>query len=60
MSPYLNFRGTTTNSEGHIKSIRLLPVKLNIVDESEVVSAIAIVFNLPASFLFLYLIASVE
>ena len=69
MSLYLNFRGTFTNSGGHTKSFKFLPVKLNSypeifvnlllkleldvdrfgsrrgVDDSEVVSAIAIVLN---------------
>ena len=78
MSLYLNFRGTLTNSGGHTKSLKFLPVKLNSclqssvyflfkfklnvdsfgsrrgVDDSEVVSAIALVFNSPASLLFLY------
>ena len=30
MSLYLNFRGTFTNSEGHTKSFKFLPIKLNI------------------------------
>ena len=78
MSLYLNFRGTFTNSWGHTKSFKILPVKLNnystisahflfkfkldvnsfgsrrSVDESEVVSAIALVFTSPANPLFLY------
>ena len=78
MSPYLNFRGTFTNSRGHTKSFKFLPVKVNSypeisvrflfkfelnvdsfgsrrgIDDSEVVSAIALVFNSPASLLFLY------
>ena len=29
MSLYLNFRGTLTNSGGHTKSFKFLPVKLN-------------------------------
>ena len=29
MSLYLNFRGTFTNSGGHTKSFKYLPVKLN-------------------------------
>ena len=29
MSLYLNFRGTFTNSGGHTKSFKFLPVKLN-------------------------------
>ena len=29
MSFYLNFRGTFTNSGGHTKSFKFLPVKLN-------------------------------
>ena len=68
VSLYLNFRGTFTNSWGHIKSFKFLPAKLNSyleicvhfllkfeldvdsfglrmgVDDSEVVSAIALVF----------------
>ena len=75
---YLNYRGTFTNSGGHTKSFKFLPVKLNIypkisvhflfkfelnvdsfgsrrgVDDSEVVSTIALVFNSPANLLFLY------
>ena len=78
MSPYLNFRGTLTNSGGHTKSFKFLPVKLNSypeisvhflfkfeldvdrfgsrrgVDDSEVVSAIALVLNSPANLPFLY------
>ena len=78
MSLYLNFRGTFTNSGGHTKSFKFLPVKLNSypkisvhflfkfeldvdifgsrrgVDDSEVVSAIALVLNSPANLLFLY------
>ena len=78
MSLYLNFRGTFTNSGGHTKFFKLLPVKLNSypesyvhflfkfeldvdrfgsrrgVDDSEVVSAIALVLNSPANLLFLY------
>ena len=78
MSLYLNFRGTLTNSGGHTKSFKFLPVKLNSypeisvhflfkfelyvdrfgsrngVDDSEVVSAIALVLNTPANILFLY------
>ena len=74
MSLYLNFRGTFTNSGGHTKSFKFLPVELNSyqeffvyflfkfelyvdsfgstrgVDESEVVSAIALVFDSPANF----------
>ena len=77
-SPYLNFRGTFKNSEGHTKSCKFLPVKLNSYqeisvnflfqfeldvncfglrmdeDDSEVVSAIALVLNSPANLLFLY------
>ena len=69
----LNFRGTFTNSEGHTKSFKVLPVKMNSypeisvhflfqfelvfdsfgsrrgVDDSEVVSAVALVFNSPAN-----------
>ena len=72
MSLYLNFRGTFTNSGGHTKSFKFLPVKwksypeislhflfkfeLDVdrfgsrrgVDDSEVVSAIALVLILPA------------
>ena len=78
MSLYLNFRGTFTNSGGHTKSFKFLPVKLNSypeisvhflltfeldvdifgsrrdVDDSEVVSAGALVLNSPANLLFLY------
>ena len=78
MSLYLNSRGTFTNSGGHTKSFKFLPVKLNSypeisvhflfkfklyvdrfgsrrgVDDSEVVSAGAIVLNSPANLLFLY------
>ena len=78
MSRYLNFRGTFTNSRGHTKSLKFLPVKLNSyleisvhflfkfeldvyrfgsrrgVDDSVVVSAIALVLNSPANLLFLY------
>ena len=77
MSLYLNFRGTFTNSGGHTKSFKFLPVKLNSypeisihfllkleldvdrfdsrrdVDDSEVVTAIAIVLNSPSNLLFL-------
>ena len=73
MSPYQNFRGTFTNSGGHTKSFKFLPVKLYSymeisvhflfkfkldvdsfgsrrgVDDSEVVSATALVFNSPAN-----------
>ena len=79
MSLYLNSRGIFTNSGGHTKSFKFLPVKLNSyqeisvhfsfkfeldvdsfgsrrgVNDSEVVSAIALVLNLPANLLFLYL-----
>ena len=78
MSLYLNFRGTFTNSGGHTKSFKFLPVKLNSypeisvhflfkfdldvgrfgsrrgVDDSVVVSAIALILNSPANLLFLY------
>ena len=78
MSLYLNFRGTFTNSGGHTKSFKFLPVKLNFcpeisvhflfkfeldadsfgsrrgIDDSEIVSGIALVLNLPANLLFLY------
>ena len=76
MSLYLNFMGTISNSGGHTKSFKILPVKLNSypeisvhflfkfevdsfglrrgVDDSEVVSAIVLVLNSPANFLFLY------
>ena len=78
VSLYLNFRGTFSNSGGHTKSFKFVPVKLNSypeisvhflfkfdldvnsfgsrrgVDDSEVVSAIAPVFNSPAYLLFLY------
>ena len=78
MSLYLNFKGTFTNSGGHTKSFKVLPVKLNScaeisvhflfqfeldvdrfgsrrgVDDSEVVSAIALFLNSPANLLFLY------
>ena len=78
MSLDLNFRGTFTNSWGHTKSFKFLPVKLNSypkisvhflfrfeldvhrfgsrrgVDDSEVVSAIALVLNSPANLPFLY------
>ena len=76
MSLYLNFRGTFTNSWGHAKSFKFLPVKylfvnfcsflfkfeLDVdsfgsrrgVDDSEAVSAIALVLNSPANLLFLY------
>ena len=80
MSLYLNFRGTFTNSGGHTKSYKFLPVKLNSypeisdnsvyflfkfeldadsfgsrrgVDDSGVVSAIALDFNSLAIFLIL-------
>ena len=73
MSLNLIFRGTFTNSEGHTKSFKFLPVKLNSypeisvhflfefelnvdlfgsrrgVDDSEIVSAGALVFNSPAN-----------
>ena len=69
MSLYLNFWGTFTNSGGHTKSFKFLPVELNsypkisvhflfkfeldvdsfgsriMTDDSEVVSAIALVLN---------------
>ena len=78
MSLYLNFRGTFTNSGGHTKSFKFLPVKLisypeisvhflfkfelNVdsfgsrimTDDSDVVSAIALVLNSPANLLCLY------
>ena len=78
MSLYLNFRRTFTNSGGHTKSFKFLPVKLNSypeisvhflfkfeldvdnfgprrgVDDSEVLSAIALVSNSPVNLLFLY------
>ena len=77
MSLYLNFRGTFSNSGGHTKSFKLLPLKLNSypeisvlflfkfeldvdrfdsrrgVDDSEVVSAIALGLNSPANLLFI-------
>ena len=73
-----DFWGKFTNSGGHTKSFKFLPVKLNSypeisvhflfkfeldvdslgskrgVDDSEVLSAIALVFNSPANLLFLY------
>ena len=73
-----DFWGTFTNSGGHTKSFKILPVKLNSypetsahflfifelyvdsfgfrrgIDDSKVVSAIALVLNLPANLLFLY------
>ena len=76
MSLYLNFRGTFTNSGGHTKFFKFLPVKLNSypeisvhflfkfeldvdsfgsrrgVEHSEVVSAVALVFNSPANYYF--------
>ena len=78
MSLYLSFRVTFTNSGGHIKSFKFLPVELNSypeisdqflfefeldvdsfgsrrgVDDSEVVSAIALVLKSPENLLFLY------
>ena len=76
MPLYLNFRGTFTNSGGHTKSFKFLPVKLNsypeisvhflfkfeldsfgsrmVIDDSEVVTAIALVLNSLANLLFLY------
>ena len=78
MSFNLNLRGTFSNSWGHTKSWKFLPVKLNSypeisvhflfkfeldvdsfgsrrgVDDSEVVSAIALVLNSPANLLILY------
>ena len=36
MSLYLNFRGTFTNSGGHTKSFKVLPVKLNSYPEISV------------------------
>ena len=36
MSLYLNFRGTFTNSGGHTKSFKILPVKLNCYPEINV------------------------
>ena len=36
MSLYLHFRGTFTNSEGHTKSFKFLPVKLNSYPEISV------------------------
>ena len=36
MSFYLNFRGTFTNSGGHTKSFKFLPVKLNSYPEISV------------------------
>ena len=36
MSLYLKFRGTFTNSGGHIKSFKFLPVKLNSYPEISV------------------------
>ena len=36
MSLYLNFRGTFTNSGGHTKSFKFLPVKLNSYPENSV------------------------
>ena len=69
VSLYLNFWGTFTNSGGHTKSFKFLPVELNsypkisvhflfkfeldvdsfgsriMTDDSEVVSAIALVLN---------------
>ena len=36
MSLYLNFRGTFTNSGGHAKSFKILPVKLNCYAEISV------------------------
>ena len=77
-SRFLTFRRTFTNSGGHTRSHKILPVKLNSyqeisvhflfkfqldvnsfgsrrdVDDSEVVSAIALVLNSPANLLFLY------
>ena len=37
MSLYLNFRGTFTNSGGHTKFFKLLPVKLNSYPEISVI-----------------------
>ena len=78
VSLYLNFRGTFTNSGGHTKSFKILPVKLNSypeisvrfllkfeldvdsfgwrtsVDDSEVVSVIALGFNSPANLISLH------
>ena len=36
MSLYLNFRGTFTNSGGHTKFFKILPVKLNSYPEISV------------------------
>ena len=36
MSLYLNFRGTFTNSDGHTKSFKFLPAKLNIDSYPEI------------------------
>ena len=36
MSLYLNFRGTITNSGGHTKSFKFLPVELNSYPEISV------------------------
>ena len=36
VSLYLNYRGTFTNSGGHIKSFKILPVKLNSYSEISV------------------------
>ena len=36
MSLYLNFRGTFTNSGGHAKSVKFLPVELNCYAEISV------------------------
>ena len=36
MSLYLNFRGTFSNSGGHTKSFKILPVKLNSYPEISV------------------------
>ena len=36
MSLYLNFRGTFTNSGGHTKNFKFLPVKLNSYPEISV------------------------
>ena len=76
--PLPEFQGDITNSGGHTKSFKFLPVKLNSypeisvhfllkfeldvdrfgsrrgVDDSEVVSAIALVLNSPANLLSLY------
>ena len=78
MSLYLNFKGKFTNSGGHAKYFKFLPVKMNsypeisvhllfkfeldddsfgsrrVVDDSEVVSAIALFVNSPANLLLLY------